>query len=331
MRHLSRHRFKFLGVLSVLSIIMISVSVMIGTGNLILAILSFLGSGCFIFLILVSSWTQHRQAVRIDRRLTAAMQETKKTRIDASAVAYRTRDLRASLEKLSQIKRNIEILKKAADELKTSASLEAQETSSDFVVPGAAAGINPFNPSLIATYSSQGQSGESVKAGRGAAAKLDDPASSQKYRMLLEQPLRDTDERPIIAAIATQALRDDMSVFGNVVGLRPDSGLNTLPVAAAYLVVEDSAFESGPWFGADSAEGTELFLMLSEILKLAKSRGILTVMVARSGVANHYTRELEHRHRIILRPQPNNDDGAVTYTTVVHSISDCVFSRGADR
>lgn len=99
--------------------------------------------------------------------------------------------------------------------------------------------------------------------------------------------------RTKIIGIVSPKLRDMLSINYDVLEISPGIMRQQLhETAARILVIDQHAFRSGPWFGADTASGTSLFVLITDLVNLAKSFDIAIWFISTGEVPNPYTNEL---------------------------------------
>lgn len=326
-RLLNRHRLKILGLAVVLSALCVGSSVSLMTGLLPAALLSAIGTGLFSIPILFSLWTSERRLNRQDRQLKRIGAELSRVRSDVSTIAYRTQPIRDLVGTVTRTRKDLAMIQRLIEDLRESvpAAGAAENGSTDDLVDL----YGLFSPRSVPAYAPASLPSEMV-AGRSAAIREDDPATGAKYAALLRQPTGRADDRPVVALVAPELDSTGLEAHCRVIQVHPESYETDLREETAYLVIDDSAFASGPWFGADSAEGTDLYLRLRHLIHTARRRHVLTVML-RSQAADHFTGELESLHHIVLGAGRKDQQGPSAVPSIVRILADGVSTKESNK
>lgn len=124
------------------------------------------------------------------------------------------------------------------------------------------------------------------------------PESTQRQSVLYELMGQGQKEdiRPKISGVFSPSLRNILVGLYEVTDLSPSFASEQISrVTSGMVVIDQKAFESGPWCGADSATGTLLFSELTNTMDAAKSAGTPVWFVATDSVPNPYTNEYRKR------------------------------------
>lgn len=101
---------------------------------------------------------------------------------------------------------------------------------------------------------------------------------------------------PKIAGVLSPGLRHALDGLYDVTELSPSFAREQIArIGAGMVVIDQKAFESGPWYGADSATGTLLFAELSSTIEAATSAGNPVWFIATDSVPSPYTNEFRKR------------------------------------
>lgn len=326
-RLLNRHSLKILGIAIVVSALCIGSAVNLVTGMLPAALLSAIATVLFGIPILFSLWTSQRRLNRQDRQLKRIDSELSRVRSDVSTIAYRTQPIRDLVGTITRTRRDLTAMQRLIEDLRESMTANGTggKDARDVVVD--LDGL--FSPRSVTAYTPAFLASENV-AGRSAAARNDDPMTGAKYSALLREPTDGVDDRPVIALVASELGISDLETHCRVIPVRPESYETDLREEAAYLVIDDSAFTSGPWFGADSAEGTDLYLRLRQLIQTARRRHVLTVML-RHQAADHFTGELESLHHIVLGTGRKNQQVPSAVPSIVRILADGLSTKESNK
>ncbi|WP_264354281.1 hypothetical protein [Pseudarthrobacter sp. MM222] len=97
--------------------------------------------------------------------------------------------------------------------------------------------------------------------------------------------------------------------------LRPSTiGAQIASGSGSALVIDDSAFTSGIWFGADSAAGTPLANEILPALAECRSRGIPVYFVKTRRESDIYTLDFEAASDVVFSDRPSLDEWTEDYT-----------------
>ncbi|MEV8182916.1 hypothetical protein [Specibacter sp. NPDC078692] len=98
--------------------------------------------------------------------------------------------------------------------------------------------------------------------------------------------------RPNLTGVLSRELKDVLQGQYQVTELSPSVAREQIARSGpTQVVIDQRAFESGAWFGADAATGTLLFTELAATIELAKSSGIPVWFIATDSVPSPYTNE----------------------------------------
>lgn len=131
--------------------------------------------------------------------------------------------------------------------------------------------------------------------GRLAAAVGDDRERAEKLHQALDfATSREKNGLSSVAVIGTSRLACYLTERGTVSSaLMPGYSVTQLiATPAPVLVIEERAFLNGPWFGADSPQGSRQFDEIRELCGEALSRGIAVYVVRALGQSNIYSKSI---------------------------------------
>lgn len=153
-------------------------------------------------------------------------------------------------------------------------------------------------------------------AGRQATdMALDGSSERNLERLLCRQP--DIDSR-IIVGILEQPLLNDLVGLGEVIEIVPYSVRNTPLVEASYLIIDEGALSNGCWAGALTTQRTDLLLELLDVVKNARGKGIITIVV-QSSVPQHFTGTLRKNVDVLI-----SEKAIVASDSQAHLLPICV-------
>lgn len=125
--------------------------------------------------------------------------------------------------------------------------------------------------------------------GRGAAHV---PESTERQSVLygLLHDAEPNKNRTRICGVFSQELKRMLAAYYEIVEFSPSTAREQASdLRSAIVVIDERAFENGPWFGADSAGGTALFSELNAAIDLAIEKGSSVWYVATGAASKPYT------------------------------------------
>jgi len=274
--------------------------------------------------VLVAVWNGVRRANKLDKYMVRLSGELARVRVDVSKLVYRTEPLRHAVGSITSTRHDVAAVVEALEQLRLQVQeiADRSEQDEDEVV-GRYGLFSPMSfPSYTPPIPSLG-----APAGRAAAGRVDDPQTGDKYAALLSEPSAGGDDRPLALTVASSPVAGQLHDQCRVVPIRPEAEVSELLDGAAYLVIDDAAFESGPWFGADSAEGTDLYMRLRDVIHEARARHVLPIFVRRRGSGDHFTGELESLCRLVLRTGETRIGAHEPVPAVVRSLADFMMNE----
>lgn len=319
-----RHRLKLLAIGGAAAAGCIGGSVYLLSGAIWSALLVALGFGMLEFSVLVAVWNGVRRANKLDRYMVRLSGELARVRVDVSRVVYRTEPLRHAVGSITRTRNDVAAAAEALEKLR----LQVQEVAdrSEQEEDEAVGRYGLFSPMSFPSYAPPVPS-VGAPAGRAAAGRVDDPQTRDKYAALLSEPCAGGDDRPLVLTVASSPIARHLHDQCRVVSIRPEVAVSDLLDGASYLVIDDAAFESGPWFGADSAEGTDLYMRLRDLIHAARARRVLPIFVRQRGCGDHFTGELESLCRLVLRAGETRIHAHEPVPAVVRSLADNMMNE----
>lgn len=144
-----------------------------------------------------------------------------------------------------------------------------------------------------------------AKPGRLAADQVEDPESGAKlWRVLTADP---DHGRQVVVGVFSPAMKNFMGAEFDLREVAPgaDPGLDVL--GASYFVVDHEAFDAGRWLGADSAEGTSLFLRLRSAIQFARrQRSVIVSVIEDDRSWSHFTGDLLDLSDVVIGPSSSD-------------------------
>lgn len=146
-----------------------------------------------------------------------------------------------------------------------------------------------------------------TSAGRGAGRGGERPEISPQLLKRIGTTLPDQSED------STEPIHHRIGLLGSQPppeALPPDSiGMSLLPGTSRALVaqsnldvvlIDELAFDSGPWAGGLDALGTSLFIELWDVLRYLRAAGVVVALMKQGRPTSHFTAELESQCSLIL-------------------------------
>lgn len=159
-----------------------------------------------------------------------------------------------------------------------------------------------FDPSAIgATRILEKPSAQA--AGRSAATQVMESEDNDKLRRLLSAPKNMRRRR--IVTIASASTNQKLLSVGDVEKLMPGQALAAPEAGIAYVVVEETAFDSGVWAGALSTTRTNDFLDLVAYLKAARMNDAVVVIVEKNP-GSRFSHSLRQQANITVQNDRSN-------------------------
>jgi hypothetical protein len=150
--------------------------------------------------------------------------------------------------------------------------------------------------------------------GRLAAAVADDRERQAKIRGCLGIPPTAPWGGRVIYSIIGKDLFHHLGDAHTVEPLRPSTIAAQIGNGTgSALIVDDNAFASGIWFGADSAAGTLLANEIFHALAECRSRGIPVYFVRTRREPNIYTTDFEAASDVVFSDRSSTDEWAEDY------------------
>ena len=150
--------------------------------------------------------------------------------------------------------------------------------------------------------------------GRLAAAVVDDGDRQAKILGYLGAPPTAPWGGRIVYAIAGQELQQYLGDAHALETLRPSTiAAQITKGRGSALILDDSAFTAGIWFGADSAAGTLLANEILQALAECRSQGIPAYFVRTRREADTYTTEFEAAADVVFSDRSSMETWAEDY------------------
>ncbi len=204
-----------------------------------------------------------------------------------STIEFRTRPLNNTVGSVFRIREDVSYLRENLNHTLETRNLDL--SISQFPV-------SVFSPSAVSV--SRQDKPFKHQAGRNAAAQRSTEDSITKLQFLLNASEKQLTRK--IVTISDPGLVSELKLCGDVIPLLPTIGINQLSADTSYLVIQETALISGPWTGVLDSQGTTRFLELIGLIKTAKNKGIVVVIVA-DCIPQHFTSALEEYGNVIVR------------------------------
>ncbi|MGY2746025.1 hypothetical protein ACVWZ8_003142 [Arthrobacter sp. UYCu723] len=170
-------------------------------------------------------------------------------------------------------------------------------------------------PASPGTGSSSGPAPSSGGAiGRLAAAATDDRQRQSRILGYLGVPPTAPWGGRVIYSILGRDLSRYLGDAHALEALRPSTiAAQIANGSGSALIVDDTAFASGIWFGADSAAGTVLANEILQALAECRSQGVPVYFVRTRRAAEIYTRDLEAASDVVFSDRSSMDEWTEDY------------------
>ena len=184
-----------------------------------------------------------------------------------------------------------------------------------------------FDPQAIAATEVKSKP-TAQSAGRLAADQVMSGDPTEKLRAVMASG-RDRHLRKI-AMVGDGSTHEALSIVGEVTIISPGQLQSSLEAETSYLVIDEAAFGSGAWADADDAQQSGVMLRLLELIRDAREKGIVILLVSRCRAA-HYSATLQELSDVVVEDGQSdlkwNDD---VYLPVLSQLLNLTNQRNND-